>query len=407
MAIARSGQAGDCGLSNLFCLCKIAFHHKEADVVEQETGERGLSKKEDPWQKQFFRHLGHWSWMHILYQYDETHLLIADPFFIDHLHGARPAPLRCKTATAEDYKSVLSDSVKKVLVFLTRGEVALVRRLRREHPDLKVTSGTYGYALTGRDRYPRLKEYMPSSGQVGQAPTILLSTAYADAEFVAKVMEENGLPYVHEHLGRPFASWLQRCEDFQLSRFYEAAARHYGGKDGLWTLLQTDVLREVFENSSCKVRHFIRFLNQSGARVIFVTRRDHFAQATRWQLVNRSTERSVWTKKPAQKMVCKFLGDDFGGCLQRQSQIRDDEKLLAQIQAGCEQSHSLVLEDFVENQADHMMAMSQFLNLALPDTVKTVDYQAVFETAPMVLPAAETYRAELIDRIGLHANSLL
>jgi len=365
------------------------------------------SKNEDVWLNQLMKHLGSWSWLHMLYQYDDTHLLIAGSFFVEHLKRARKKPLLCKTALPSNFDEAITDKIKKVLVFSEHDELAITRKIQREHPHIKVTSGTYGYALTGKDRYPRLKEYKPAKKlEQTNRPVLILSTPYADAEFITNVMAENGLPYFHEYLGRPFATWLLRHRHFQVGRFYGTAEQHYAKNGTLHYLLQTDVLNSVFDNTSFTLKRFIQYLEVSQAKVILVKRRDTIAQALNGQLLNRTLERSVWTKKNAAPLRCKYLPTDLYGSMHRQNHIVEDEKMLDQIAASRTSTLAVCLENFIEDQSSGLADIAAFLGASLGETIETIDYGAGYEKAPNIVRAPDQFRRELIDRVGLYNNSL-
>ncbi|MEX0297680.1 MAG: hypothetical protein AB3N28_01320, partial [Kordiimonas sp.] len=141
--------------------------------------------------ERFMRHVGYWSWVHVLYTYDESHLVVADEWFLDQIRSARPAALKCKTVRPAAYEAALTPDVKKVLVLCEQNELRIVRAIQRDYPDLHVTSGTYGFACVGADRYPRLKEFIRPENKKNPKPVFMLTTPYADGEFIAKSMELN------------------------------------------------------------------------------------------------------------------------------------------------------------------------------------------------------------------------
>lgn len=375
------------------------------------SGDRLLLQDQSAWQTQLMKHLSHWSWVHKLYQYSDKHLIIADEFFVDILRNARAKPLKAKTATPETYGSVLNAKIKKILVFCRSGELALVRKLQKKHPKIAVTSGTYGYMLTGPDRQPRMREFKPAIKGDGATtrpkPVLILSTAYAEAEFMAALMKANGLPVFHEYLGRPFDTWLQAHDYFQPLRFYRAAEQAFASGDTFHFLLQSDVLNRVFARSSFKERHFIKALEQADASVILVKRRDRVAQAISGQLLNRTNERSLWTKKATRSMACKYLPTDLNGCVQRQRLIAADEAMLDRVHASQASSREIYLEDFIADQASGLVEIAAFLGEAPPKDVQTLDYDAGFETAEHIPEAFTAYRRELTDRIGNHSRLLI
>jgi len=360
----------------------------------------------DNWEDTLLLHLGHWSWRYVLHRYDDSHLIVADTFFLRHLRSAGNSQLHCRTALPQDYRGAVTDEIKKVLVFCQRDELQIIRELRAEHPQVQVISGTYGYALVGRDRYPRLKPFLPPTGKLWQPVNIILSSASAEAEFVAKVMDENGMPYFHEYFGRPFITWLQHHEGFQVSRFYDAALQHFSKGGPLNLLLQMDVLNSIFENTPFKPGHFIRFLEKVQAKVVVVTARDEMMQVCRGQLFNRSIERSAWTKSSKRKITAHYKDGDLLGCMIRQGQLAKDTEFLSQAVTADTDTLSICLEDFRDDQQAYITRLAEFFGEAVPENFKSVDYLSGYTNAKKVLPAATEFKRELHDRLGLQAALL-
>jgi len=363
-----------------------------------------MHNREDEYQR-LLRHLGHWSWMFLLYKYDSTHVLIADRPFLDKVHAARETQLQCKTAEPHDYKDVITDDTRKVLVFCEAGELAIVRQLQVQYPEKLISSGTYGYACVGRDRYSRLHEFKPPVVNQKIKPVVILSTPYADAEFVAKVMAENGMPYAHEYLARPFAAWLGLHKGFQVSRFYNIVEKRYAKEGRLSYLLQTDVLNSLFDNTHYSLGRFLTYLERTDAKVILVTRKNRMAQAITGQILERTAERSIWTKKASKKIPAKFLKGDFLDCNRRHARILEDETLLDAVDAAPISTMRVCLDDFVKHQQEQIRSIVSFLDYQLVDDgeVVSINYTEGYEAAPTLYPLISAFRQEFIDRLGVHA----
>lgn len=371
-----------------------------------------MQQNKEVWQSQLIKHLGHWSWVQKLYQYNDTHLVIADRFFIKNLRSARPEPIACKTAFPDTYRAALPGKIKKILVFCQEDELAIIRDIQKRFPDIAVTSGTYGYALVGANRRPTLRNFRranraPLARRNQQAPVYLISTSYADAEFISALMVRNGLPAFHEYLARPFATWLQRKKRFQMARFYKAAREDVSKKGEFYCLLQTDVLKSVFANTNFSLTRFIRHLNQTQAKVIMVTRQDKMAQAAIGQILNRSSERSVWTKKPTKRMKLQYGPKDLAGTAKRQLQVVYDEQFLDQIANSGADVFRVCLEEFVADQAVNLDALANFIEVKLPDDVKTLEFDSGYDLAPGLFSAPEDYRRHLADWLGVHSHPLI
>lgn len=352
--------------------------------------------------KKFMRHLSHWSWVHRLYQLNDTHLLIADDFFLDHLHGTREKPLTIKTSPIAGCEDAITDNIQKILVFCRLGELRLVRALQRKYPKVVVISGTYGFSVTDAARMPKLFPYQAPQADVKPGQVVLLSAPYVEAEFIARSMAENTLPYCHEFLGRPFALWLKHHKNFQVTRFFDAAMQHYGSDGRLPTLLQTDVLRSVFENTSFSLSRLLKYLKKIDAKVIVVRRQDKIMQVVSAQLLDRTAERSVWTNRPKKKLGTVFQAADVDQCLDRYTQVSKDSAILDAVAAADLNVHELTLEDFIENQAYGLQAIADFLELNLPQPLNLLDYFSAYANAADVMPGAATFKQAMIDKTGLH-----
>ncbi len=341
----------------------------------------------------------------MLYTYDESHLLIADEWFLDQVRSARPAAFQCKTARPKNYTAAITPDIKKVLVFCESGELALVRSLQKAYPEIQVTSGTYGYACVGKDRYPRLKEYMPPVTAKNPRPTFILSAPYADAEFITNAMEAAGLPPTCEYLARPFSTWLTAHKNFQVSRFYNTVVRHYAKAGQLFWLLQTDVMQAVFDNTPYSMPRFIRDLKRLDARVILVSRDSAWRQAVTAQLLHRTGERSVWTKSPNKKILSVREDGDIFGCLDWGDKVRAGNQYLDQIDESLPNCLKLNLEEFASNQTEQLQQVADFVGLELSADAETLDYSSGYDTAPDVARLTSLLQRELIDRLGLHVTT--
>ena len=350
------------------------------------------------------KHLAHWSWVHCLYRYSDKHLLIADRFFIDRVHKARPTALNCKTATPDNYQKAITPDIAKVLVFSTENELALVRRIQEEFPGVKVTSGTYGYACNNQARQPKLVEYkQPAIRDDMAAPVVMIATPQADAEFIAKAMQNNGLPYCHEYLGRGNATWLEHHRHFQVTRFFACAINRYV-KDGPPSfLLQTDVLEQIFKHTPFGLKHLVQYLKSSGARVVLVRRNDMALPAVFGQIMDRTAERSIWTKKEQKKLILKLLPQDYEGCFERIAHIRDGEAMLADIAGALpEKAMTITLEDFVRDQSGHLSKIGKLLEADVTEPHVHTSYAKGFENAKDLLDETLEFKRLMIDKLGLH-----
>ena len=382
-----------------------ASHTRPVKALEWETSLLPQEKK--AWQNQLMKHLTHFTWFNAVNNFGDKHLVITEDFLIKRLQNQRKRPAAVKVATPDNFETAISTSVKKVLVFCRRNELAIVRKIRKDHPKLEVTSGTYGFNIFGRERLPKLSEFTQASTQKIATPILVLATSYSDAEFVAKSMAENNLPYFHEFLGRHYGTWAKGHKSFQIARFYNAMDRRYSAEGKMHYLLQTDVLSSMFVNTSFSLARFIRYLEKAHAKVILVRRKDKLAQAVTGQLLNRSSERSVWTKKPSKKIAVKFQAEDISGCIERQLLLDSEEKILASVAVSCAASMEVFLEDFRENQPAGLASLAAFLEEKPRQPAATFDYDKGYDLAPDLVLAPTEYKRQLIDKLGIHLRPLV
>ncbi len=358
---------------------------------------------EEKWLDRFTRHMGYMTWLHVLYGYDDKHLFIADEDILQRAKGARKVPLRCRLATPEDYRSSLTDNIRKILVFCRSGELGIVKELIRKYPKRVVTSGTYGFSLVGADHYPLLipfrnRKPLPAIKE----RMVLLSTSYADAEFLSRLLHKNGGPDFQEFLGRQHATWMQQHRPFQISRFMDQVHRRFAANGTLAVHLQADVLTALMDNTPLTIDRLVDYWRGTGTRVVLVKRRDRMFQAILGQILNRTAERSVWTKKPSRLLEVKYNNEDFIGYLRRSSSLLDEEALLDGISSSAVETLDIHMEDVISAPQEGLEALASFLGIKLNDTFEAIDYFSGYESAPHLLAVHDQLRRDWIDRVGLH-----
>jgi len=382
-----------------------ASHTGAANALKRETSL--LPQERQIWQIRLIKHLTHCTWFNAVNSLGENHLVITEDFLIKRLQNQRKKNTACKLATPDDFSDAIGANTKKVLVFCLKNELAIVRAIQKDHPKIEVTSGTYGYAMFGRDRLPKLHEFTSASAHPIAAPVIMLATRHADAEFIAKSMEKNGLPYFHEYLGRHYATWVRAHRSFQMARFCDTMDRRYSADGKTHYLLQTDVLHSMFLNTSFSLDRFVRYLERSHAKVILVSRRDKLTPAVNGQLLNRSEERSVWTKKPSKNIAVKYRADDMSGCVERQQLLASEENILATVAASKATTMEICLEDFIEDQPAGLASLAAFTETTLKQPMAMLDYDQGYELAPDLVLAPAEYKRQLVDKLGLHLRPLV
>ena len=248
-------------------------------------------RKEKALYEQFVTHAGFMSWVFRFYKYDGSHLVIADKPFIKLIKSAQAAALSCQFVPPSLAEESVTPKIKKILVLVSSGELALVKKLQSRFPDLIVTSGTYGFSCVGQGRHSTLLPYKPPRKKAITAPIVLITTPYCDGEFVAKSMKENGLPTPFEYFHKQSISWMQIQKDYRLVRFYRHIMDKFGSGEDYAILLQTDFLQTAFEHTGLSKARFVQYLKQIGAKVVFLDQRNTLRQAVVGEIMHNTGER--------------------------------------------------------------------------------------------------------------------
>lgn len=359
----------------------------------------------EKWLDRFSDHMRYLTWIVILYGYDDKHLLISDADIIEKVDGARKAKLRCRVAPTDDYKASITPGLKKVLVMCRSGELQIIKDLKREHPNLTISSGTYGFSLVGADRYPRLIPFGSSSKKASvKSSLLLLSTSYADAEFISAVSRENKGPVFYEFLNRHHATWIEEHRPFQIGRFLDQAVWRFT-KEGVFAVhVQCDVLTALLKNTPLTLERLLQYWQNTGTKVVLVNRRDHVFQSTIGQILNKSTERSVWAKKASRQILAKYQSNDFVGCQRRMHALKEEEALLDEVAGSSLATLNVEMEDFIKDQKAGFQKLAAFWGLESQGSIQTLNYFDGFDDAPNLLDAHASIRGEWIDRAGVHVR---
>lgn len=340
-------------------------------------------------------------WLHFFYTYDETHLLIADPFFIRKIQKAKPEKMKYQVATPDAYESAITDNIKKILVFCTQHEVPLVKKLQAQYPDKIITSGTYGYSCTGKGRQSTFLPFKAPMESRNADLVFMITTPYADGEFIAQLMETNGLPMPYEFFGRAHGTWLKAHKNFQISRYFGEVERRFAKDKKLFSLLQTDVLKSLFDNTHFSLERFLKFAKKKNAKFILVNRKDHFAQAFMGSLLSTTPERSVWTKKGKTAIGASVDTNVIAQALVQQQQLPKDEEMLDQIAASGIPYMRIEMEDFIKNQTSNIEAIASFIGQPITETVLHKDYAAGTSEITGTKLDGEDMRRYTMDILGI------
>lgn len=355
--------------------------------------------------KRFMTHIGHWSWVHLMYRFTPKHLIVADFEFVQFLRSARADKLPCPIITPDEIDGLDQTGIEKILVFLRMHEVPTVRKLEAMYPEATVCSATYGFSCVGPNRTPKFAKLSERPKGV-QHKTLFLSTAYSGIEFVGAAMGQKGMPVPHEFFARPLIRWLERHRGFQPLRFLAEIERRFTTKEGEAPIqiLQMDVLAALLKHSNLSLSRFIKFLDAQDIKIVSLRRHDKLAQVAEAQLLDYTAERSVWTKKPTKKLQNKIEQVPFGACVSRLDKLQQEEALLATIEEALLPSKILKLtfEDFVTDQPAGLTSIAEHIGFSAPTDANNMSYLAGYETAPDIRRLTDVVVRQFIDGIGVH-----
>lgn len=360
---------------------------------EQEDGLKKLADAVRFWGwPGFFKALPKSAWL-------VTDKKILDTFKID------PSSLKCGLVSPDDVMTKpIKRGINTVLVFTLRGEWALTKRLARLYPKLRVCSAQYHLAansLTSPLRIPAT-DVLNTPTKLPKAPIVMLSTPGSDGEFIAKLLEANGLPAPKEYFAKPFLEMLEHIDDFRPLRFLLSATQINQTEGPFAIHLQTDLLQALVRKNKLSVTRLRKWLKLSGARVLYVHREDRLHQAALLSLMHERPMRSIWTLMPAQakQFPGKFTIPKLIA-LEWISQLDAQEAWLEEAIEGIESVLKLEIPSTTTDQQRTLATLCDYLNLPAPTEPKLLDYKAPFET-PELREQIVEFQREMIDRLGLH-----
>lgn len=303
-------------------------------------------------------------------------------------------------------------SVETILVFTLDGEWKLTRLLARENPKCRVVSAQYHFAPVSLNKPVRLPVVAETAdyNEQGNRPVVMISTPGSDAEYVAKLMAENGLSEPREYLGKPFLTILKHLNRFMplkyvrmTERLNQAAILGEGNRR-LALLIQSDIITELSKTNSLSNRRLFWLLEKSGAKVIFVCRRDKLSRAGIVALMENRPLRSIWTMAVAQRK--NFPGKQKLPTLMAMEKIEElgaAEAVLAKALKDLPHSHTVFLEDIVSRPEETLKSIARFIGEELPQDLEKIPYAAEYGPNTQLGALLVEFKQEMIDRLGLHS----
>ncbi len=347
--------------------------------------------------------LGMWGWPHLLNRFGEDVLFIADQCFFTEYYRKRDQ-LACKTATPGKDGAVTVDSgINTVLVFLKRGEHRLVRRLRRQHPDLAIYSAQYDLAPNSTGWPAKLPPVTMEKPAQPNDIFLLLSTPCSDAEYLGNLLEANAMGTPKSFFGRPLVNLLEYVEDFEFYRYLEGVARVNGGDSPLVVQLQTDVIQALLTQTVVSPKRLSRLMNGLNCRVIHVRRQDKLSQSVLMDLMQKKHARSIWSMSPAkQRALAKNVNVPLQRVVRHLQDINTGEEQIDALAADLPQVARIELEQLVEQPEKTVRELAKFLDQPAPEHVDILDYHAQYRALDGIADKLKPAMREIVDRLGLH-----
>jgi len=364
-----------------------------------------IEKKRKLHWKNFFLHVREWNLRHYLVRLDNSHVIVADDEFLSYLSGVKTqSGLRQRQAKGFDGK--VADAVKTVIVFCCDGEEQLVRALRARYPKRKIISGSHELLAIGPQRRPVLSPKL-SENVTRPQPLIILSTPYADAEFLTVLLQENSDIKIPEYLGRPLISWSALSSGFQPTRLYDRLVRRFASDDKMPMLLQTDVLAAVFKNTSWSMERFVRLCHRYGAKIVTLRTNEPFQQACYGELMDRSMLRSIWQAPLKQPLAVNAKHVGLQNTLKRLDGLAEHQLFLDDIESRLGDCLSLTAGQLIEAPEEHTAKVLEFFGLDVSGDVSgdvvSVNRQERYQRLEAFENKKLLLRRNLHDRLGLNA----
>lgn len=365
-----------------------------------------MVSREADWHDRFMRHIMAWSWPFFFRQLQAKDLLVIDRD-IRNAFEDKFDTLKCRTASPENAFAAIDQDVKRMFVLCREGEWRLVKAFKAKYPRRPVYSCTYQVAPRSLFGKPVMARKNEVDETPLRRPLVLISTPYSDAEYLAQILELNGLASPKEYLDRTLATWLGQMEGFQLSRYFNEVQNLHQA-DGVFDLhLQTDVLATLLDRSNAGWHSLTKWLKRNDAQIIYFTRRDKMAQTGFGAVLDRTRFRSVWRMSEMErkgfrpKRVTSFAAANEW----LQQTINQEAELETYLGKTFDNFRMVTLEELVESPVEVLKSLTISMGERAPDGFKVPNYQAPYHDLPNLWDSAVKFRHELIDRLGLHVNA--
>ena len=351
-----------------------------------------------------------WGWPHLFKRLGKETLLLADQQFLK-AYQNKHHKLKCHTASASDLVEMPSD-VKNVLVFLRRGEMRLVRSLRKKLHGCQVFSVQYDLVpncLRWPATLPSIVLDKPRDRDISLHSTklkLLVSTACSDVEYLVQSLENRGVGTIADAFARPLFHLLDYVEDFQPARYASRLLELHAGGGVFSANLPVEVLLKLVEVTSLSTKRLQRFLRQNNVRILYFKRADKLVQSVLLELVLRKRFRSVWSVAAAKRDgLTRNAKVSVPKALAHMVAINADEHAIEHMLATVENVTHITLDQFIADPepvlADvwRQMGFEEEMQPPLADLIAHEDCYARIDG---LAGNIKQIQRELIDRTGLH-----
>ena len=367
-----------------------------------------MQNKEQSKSAQLINHLRHWGWPHTFGTLDQSTLFIAEDDFFDEFTNL-VGRLKCQTSNPLEFKDFSQfEGILQILVFIKKGEKALVKSLRKHYPDINIISAQYDLAPNSIGWPAKLPNCLNKSDAKRQvSPIILLSTPYSDGEYLSELMHINGLGRPVEYTGKPLLKILDNIEDFHLLHYLDAVHRLNAKDETVFLHIQTDFLEALVEKKLISFNRIKILLRQSRVKVIRFSRQDLLYQAASQTLMDRRPLRSIWTMLPSQKKTLSGkLKVNFQSANIHFQHLGKMEQLLDTLLADHPKLHNVTLENLISDPQNQLEQIAKFISAPKLQEVKTISYREEYEKLDPLSTTLSQLGKEMIDRLGLHTRSI-
>lgn len=354
--------------------------------------------------RNYAHQLRHWGWPGFFAAMPKRFLLVINADILLQIETITGS-LKCQTADPEIIAAHPKQTgIDTIVVFAHNDEWKLVQILTRANPKSRVISAQYHFAANSLNiplRLPRLEKL--AAKNIPHAPIVMISTPGTDAEYVTKLMAQNGLPEPKEYLGKPFLSILKYAGRFMPLKYMCLVNELNDANEPIALHVQSDLLETLSNTGALSQRRFLWLLEKANAKVIFVRRHDKIMQAVYAALMKDRPFRSIWTMPPHLKRT--FPGPQklpLMLALKQLDTLKAAESGLENMLTKASSVHNIYIEDAMHDPSGCITSIAEFAGIPQPKNVKPLEIDLEYSPTKPLGSMANQFKREMIDRLGLH-----